>query len=286
MHGFCGIRVISQFEIIFLIFVLLFIPARQWKWMSLFMISFLFFFFLPTLYFPWPVYQAFFQMAHHYILFIERAMLPMNGSLLGVVTNVVRLWHPASTTMQIRVCTIILCLYVLVRWIIYDNNQLRHFSSYSKELRFSFLIVLALICSPLGWEYYFLFLIIPVVVMLEISGRYALSVLFYIFFTAAMIFPYFGWMDKTNGFAYIVQSFCVFLALIFFLVALISAARSVHRAQPPVFNQAYCIIGILSVCVLINVILILFNYGMPYFLDITEKSYLQHVGAIMQWHRN
>ncbi|EKD77004.1 MAG: hypothetical protein ACD_42C00504G0001 [uncultured bacterium] len=277
---------LASLKLFFLIFILLFVARRQWNVMALFVASFLVFFFLPLLYFPWNDYHAFFQLTQHYILFIERSTLPMNGSLLGVMSNISRLWHPTSSLLQIRLSATILCLYLIIRWLIYDNNQLRYLPAFSDELRFSFLIVIALLCSPLGWEYYFLFLLIPIVVMIKISQRYALIKIVYVFFALSLILPYLGWMGGIGKTINIIQSFSVFAGLLCFLLCMCAVAKSVRLANLPTHNQSRILVGILVIFALISTLLLLLNYGMPYFLDPTQKEYLHHVGAVMQISRH
>ncbi|OGT44054.1 MAG: hypothetical protein A3F13_02285 [Gammaproteobacteria bacterium RIFCSPHIGHO2_12_FULL_40_19] len=267
---------LASLKLFFLIFFLFFVAKRNWRLSLLFVGSFLFFFFLPVIYFHWAVYHDFFRMAQNEYLVVSHSTFPMNGSLLGVVARLVTVFNLPSYMPQLRLSIIILSLYVLIRWLIYDYYFLRSLPEFSDELRVSFLIVLGLLLSPLAWIYYFLFLLIPVVVFFKISARYALSKTFFIFFILALALPYFAWMSSVYKTVWYVQNFSSAASLVCWLICVFSAANSVCRANPPLKKNREILFAILCLTVLLNVILLHLNYGMPYFLDLNKKNYIQN----------
>lgn len=273
---------VAGLKLFFLIFILLFLSHKKWVHALIFICAFVFFFFSPFIYFSWDNFHQFMQLVNQERLFVSRALFPTNGSILGLVMHIDYFLKHHSSLFQIRLATSILCFYVLLRWFIYDYRHLHTLSAFNRPLRFSFLILLSLLCSPLGWAYYFIFLIIPVVVMLRIAKQFHFSVWFFIFFSASIGLLYFGWM-KQDGIALDgLQMVSVFLSLVSFFIALCFSVRAVRLNQPAVITQSYSIIAILMLSTIIAVSLLLFNYGMPYFLDPTQQAYLNHVNPIIQ----
>lgn len=266
---------VASLKLFFLIFILFFVVKREFRLSFLSLVSFLFFFFLPVLYFHWPVYHDFFQLTQNDFLIFSHAPFPINGSLLGVVAHLVKIFNLSPHMAQIRFSVIILSLYIVVRWLMYDYSKIRLLPQFSDELRFSSLIIIALLLSPLSWIYYFLFLVIPVVVFFKISERYALSKAFFIFFIFSLILPYFAWVLSTNKIMWVIRNFSVFAALLCWVICICFAVNAVSRANPPAQRDRKILFGILCCHVLVNVILLLFNYGLPYFLDISKKRYRQ-----------
>src|SRR3989338_9101220 len=162
-----------------------------------------------------------------------------------------------------------------MRWLIYDYCFLRSLPAFSDELRMSFLIVMALLLSPLSWTYYFLFLLVPVVVFFKISQHHALSKTFFVFFILALVLPYFA-LFSNNKTMWIIQNFSDTASLVCWIVCVFSAAKSVSRANPPLKKNQEILFAILCCHILVNVILIYFDYGMPYFLDLTKKVYVRN----------
>jgi hypothetical protein len=79
-----------------------------------------------------------------------------------------------------------------------------------------------------------------------------------------------------------VRLFSVFASLGCFFISLCCAVNAVRLAQSPRYNQMQWIVGIIICFTVITVFLLLFNYGIPYFLDPTQQTYLHHIGAVMQ----
>ena len=274
---------LASLKLFFLIFLLFFMVRREWRLSLLFLVSFAFFFFCPLIYYHWSDYHAFFVMAAQRQLFLDRSTLPMNGSILGLVMNAASLLHLNPSHNQVTLSVSILCLYAIIRWLIYDYYYLRHLPECADELRFGFLILLALFCSPLAWVYYLLFLIIPLVTIIKISQRYVLSKWFYVFLIDALLLIYFPYTGKGFGILGLMMQFSVLMSLVCWFFALNIAAKSIsdgirviHTQQQPKW-----IVGIFSCYALLNVTLLAFNYGMPYFLDPDKTAYLKSAAPVM-----
>jgi len=278
------LALLASVKLFFLIFILLFILKRQWRLMGLFIFSFLIFFFLPLLYFPWSDYVAFYHLSQNYPVFIDRCMLPMNASLLGVIAHIIVMTHHKINLIFVRMMTASICLLVMMLFVMYDHLRLRHLPVFSDELRFSFLIIFSLLCSPLGWDYYFLFLLVPVVLIFKIARQYALSKMVYVFLPLALFLPYFAWAIGTSTVVSYLQNFSVFAALISWLLCLLCASGAVARAHNQLPKQQENLVGIFVIFSLINVLLLQFNYGISYFFDLNQRAYLEQVAPVVQMH--
>jgi|GEM_PF-2302796 len=274
---------LASLKLFFLIFILFFVMKRQWRLSLLFLLSFAVFFFLPLIYFHWSDFHAFFMMASKRQLFLDRSTLPMNGSLLGFVMNTADLLHIIPSQNQVTLSVSILCSYAIVRWLVYDYYFLQTLPEYEDALRFSFLILIALFCSPLAWIYYFLFLIIPLVTIIQISQRYVLSAWFYVFLIDALLLLYFPYTGKEVGILGFLLRFSVFMSLVCWLFALNIAAKAISNGVrvTNALQQPKKMIGIFSCYALLSVTLLSFNYGMPYLLDPDKTPYLKSVAPVL-----
>lgn len=266
---------LAALKLFFLIFLLLYFIRREWKLGGLFLLSFVVFFCAPLLYFSLLDYRQFFQIMLNHEIIAIRSALPMNASLLGVVMHVAAMIKKSQNQLGIQIATLILSLYVFVRWLKYDFDVLRFLPAFSNELRFSFLIVIAILCSPLGWVYYFLFLLIPLIVLFKIARDYALPTSFFTPFALAFILPYFGWLNEATGFLMMLAHFSCFVSLLCWLVCLSIAARAVqNQAIKTKHNASKIMLSILLFSIAINIILLCVNFGMPYFLNFDKTTYI------------
>lgn len=265
---------VAALKLFFLIFFIFYVIRQDWKRAGIFSMSFLLFFFLPIFYFHLPVYEAFYKLTQNHFIFISHATFPMNGSLLGVLVRVESLFNLPFTNQETNLLLLLLSLYILIKYAAYDFTVLKSLSEFSDSLRLSFLIVLAVILSPLGWVYYFVFLTIPVFVFFKIAARYALTSTFFVFFSLAFALPYVAWLQPTTH----VMWFCVgltsFLSLVCFIVCLCSAVNSIRYQRKRDEDKRSVLFAILFIQVLASVILLYANFGMPYFLDLFKKEYV------------
>ena len=278
-----ALGLLASLKLFFLILLLFFIVRREWRLSLLFLISFVFFFFSPLVYFHWADFHAFFVMASQRQLFLDRSTLPMNGSLLGFVMNMADLLHIIPSQNQVTLSVLILCSYAIIRWLVYDYYFLRHLPEFSDALRFSFLILLALFCSPLAWVYYLLFLIIPLATLIKISQRYVLSKWFYVFLIDALLLLYFPYTGKEAGILGFLLRFSIFMSLVCWLFALNIAAKSISNGIRVINaqQQPNQMISIFVCYALLNVTLLSFNYGMPYLLNPDKTDYLKTTAPVL-----
>src|SRR3989338_341771 len=276
---------LAALKIFFLIFLLYFIARKQWRLALLFIISFAVFFFFPLFYFSWKEYHAFFLITLPHLIFVERAILPMNGSLLGVIASWVSFLKIQSSVKQISVCASILVSYAVVRYVIYDYRFLRHLPAFSNELSISFLIVLALICSPLSWLYYFLFLLIPLVVVFKITQHYLIPTSYFVFLCAALVLPFFALVIPDNKMLYIIAHNCLLQSLLYWILILFLLARVIMKKQVVSAQRAHTqnviFFGIMVSYVALCAVLLSSHYGLDHFVNLDKKNYLNKVAPVV-----
>lgn len=268
------LALLASLKIFFLIFILLYVIRRQFKLAVLFVITFLIFFYLPVITIGWREFQYFFVNTHLSWDIINRATSPLNGTIMGFVGNIFRLLKMKPALNEITIPAVILSLGVIVAWISYDYQVLRHLRRFKNELRFSFLIVLALICSPLGWIYYHVFLLIPVWIMLCIAKEISLTKRFYLYFFLALFLPYLTAIACIGAITEVIQRFSVFLSLLCWLQSLCILSRCIASQKKDESNAQYPILTLLIIYILCGVSLLFFNKGLPYFLSLNKTKYL------------
>jgi hypothetical protein len=181
------LALLASLKLFFLLFVLLFLTRKQWRTTAIFVLSFAGFFLLPLCFFPFAAYHAFFELMRNQTILMANAVLPINGSMTAIVASLSHLMTRPLSNLQITTAVSTLTLYIVIRWMMYDIRFLQKLPAYSDALRLSFLIVIALLCSPLGWIYYFIFLFVPVIVLIKINRRYHLPVSFFIALILALL---------------------------------------------------------------------------------------------------
>ncbi len=264
---------LASLKIFFLIFILGFLMRREWKLTAIFTASFLVFFFAPMIYFSWQDYLGFFQLPNDSQVFITHSGFSMNGALLGFVLNSLSFFHKPVTLTQLHVIVGSISAYLLFRACVYYYRYLQYLPDYIYELSFSFLIILALLLSPLAWVYYYLFLIIPVVTLLKINRQYKFSTLFYILFALACFLPMLSWISPVNFAVLIVRQYSAFADLIVWMVCLHLASNAVKNKEKKMASAPMVSAGILMTSSLLTIILLLCNYGFPHYFTIDKKAY-------------
>lgn len=266
---------LAALKVFFLIFLLLFIVKRQWKLLALFSLSAIFFFFLPLVYFSWSDYLNFFNFSQQHLNFISTSLQPMNGSILGVISHYFYLTGQTLNSTKITFLNSILSLTLIIFWCVYDYKYLCFLQKFSDELRFSFLIVILLLCSPLGWSYYFIFLAVPIAVIIKINKNCRLPNSFYIFLILSLLTEYFAWYTGGNYFFQLLSQFAVFLSLILFTICLHLSARSVDFNDMNMRYREHVLIGILIANTFVGIYLLNINYGIESYLTISKQKLIQ-----------
>lgn len=191
-----SLGVLASLKLFFLIFALFFILKKQWQMLFLFLASFLFFFWIPILFFTWHYYIGFFRLMSDQMLMLQHAFIPTNPSFLGLTADlsfVLQFFKIGLTLKQIYFISTAISLYCIIRWCVYDYRVLSLLPVFRDEIRFGCLVILALLCSPLGWIYYFAFLLIPAAIVYKISRSYPMPPSFYIFFVSGLLLPEIAW---------------------------------------------------------------------------------------------
>lgn len=265
---------VAALKLFFLIFLVFYLIRMDWKRAIIFLSTFLIFFFLPVLYFHWPVYDSFYKLTQNHFIFISHATFSMNGSLLGVIVRTESLFDLPFTNTQTNLLLLLLSLYFLVRYVIYDFKVVSALPEFSDALRISFLIVLAIMLSPLGWVYYFIFMTVPVFVFFKISEQYALTRTFFVFLSLSFVLPYIAWLQPTTHMMWFCVGSMPFLSLLCWMVCLCSATNSVRYQRLHSEDRRSVFFAVLFIQVLASIVLLYANFGMPYFLDLFKKEYV------------
>ncbi len=225
---------LSAIKLFFLIFLIYFVAKKAWRLLFIMTLSFLIFFCLPLLYFDTNTYLHFFSLTHDYFAFITRSVMARNGSLLGFITNLTYFLNSTINALQLRFIAYAIVAYFIFRSMVYDYRVLQKLPTFSEELRFSFYIMIGLICSPLAWIYYFVFLTIPIIVFYKINQRYQTGMAFYICFFLGLTLTAIPYTiihpDKTNWLLFIRQT-SAFTALLCWLIALLICASHIKKNQ-------------------------------------------------------
>ena len=264
---------LASLKIFFLIFMLGFILRREWKLGLIFIGSFLFFFFAPMIYFSWHDYIGFFQLPNDQQVFISHSGFSMNGALLGFVLNLLYFFHKAVSIKQLHVIVGALSCYVIFRAAVYYYRYLQYLPAHVYDLSFSLLIILGLLLSPLAWVYYYVFLIVPVATLLKIDRDYRLSVYFYAAFALAILMPMLSWLTPSNTALLVIRQFSAFADLLVWIVCLHLAAIEVKHQNKKIFFAPAVSMTILTISALLTVLLLLGNYGFPYYFTIDKSAY-------------
>ena len=269
------IGLMASLKLFFLLFLLLYCVRRQWRYFVIAATAFIFFFFLPLLSMHWENYQLFFHLNAFSWGIVNRATSGLNGTLLGFVGNVFRRFYLHPSLLVIAIPTIFLTLLILLSGLIFNNRVIRYLPAFSDELQFCFFIVLTLLCSPLGWMYYYIFLLIPAWVIFAIAGQFTLSKRFFIYFTAALFLPYFTSIDGSSVLSEVVQRFSVFIALLCWLASLFLLSDAVHKSEKNIHGGQALIITIIVLYILTGITLLSYNKGLVDFLNIDKTHYMK-----------
>ncbi|PIZ04155.1 MAG: hypothetical protein COY58_05735 [Gammaproteobacteria bacterium CG_4_10_14_0_8_um_filter_38_16] len=264
---------LASLKLFFLLFLFSFLLRRQWKLGFLFLLSFALFFCIPLSFFSIHSYQLFFNIMQDQKPILMRSILAGNGSFLGFVSNLVYFFSPYATAAAIYFSAFFLCLYTLIRWAVDDYRVVRHLPAFSDELLFSFVIIIALFCSPLSWMYYFIFLTIPVIVIFNIMKRYSVSPWLHLFLFFTFIF---SWLATVSGLKnqvfLMIHQFSAFLCLVSFLICLNLAKKAILNGKKTTSlkRQSFLFIQLCVFYAVMSLIFLMINFKDTCFFR-TEK---------------
>ncbi|OGT41010.1 MAG: hypothetical protein A3F13_09735 [Gammaproteobacteria bacterium RIFCSPHIGHO2_12_FULL_40_19] len=273
------LAMLASLKLFFLTVAILYVLRRQWSLLFLFTTLFLIFFFFSRLYFSGADYHAYFALLHNHQLIIQRAIAQMNGSLLGVVANGVRLSKAPVSVDSIFMITSILSAYVFIRWIIYDHRVVCRLPRFQNAIRFCFLIVITLLCSPLAWLYYYLFLLIPVAVIFKVSQRCALSKSVFAFFAMALILPLFCFYDLADKsmLLQVFRALVLFSSLLCWLFLFYFLVNDIMLDKERSSKNHFILSTILIVYAVVSMIFLLFDSRMNYLWQWDKTLYFKTV---------
>jgi len=158
-------------KLFFGIFLVYFIAARQWKALMVFILTSIVLNALAAFIFGFAVFKSY----YHTLDTIRWYGSPTNFSLLGFLPRVFggyfigyyRHRTPAQPFFNLPQLTSV--IYYISCFFIYAGffwiSQLRLKTHWKRELLFAYSPIAMLLISPLGWNYYFVFLIIPCLIL-------------------------------------------------------------------------------------------------------------------------
>ena len=269
---------LAAMKLFFLVFLMFYLAKKEWRLSLIMMLSFVIFFFLPLLYFNHITYLHFFALTNQYSEFVLRSVKARNGSLLGFIGNLTYFLNSKITIQQLRYIAYGVVAYFLVRSVIYDARVLQKLPAFSEELRFSLYIIIGLLCSPLAWIYYFVFLIVPIVVLFKINQHYQLGKLFYclVFFGLTLTaISYSAISLEKTYWLLCIRQFCTFTTLLCWLIAFIIAASCIQEKKYRTDNADNLLLPFYIFASSIAVIYIQIVCGKSYFLTWNKAEYIE-----------
>lgn len=275
------IALLSAMKLFFLIFILFYLFKKEWKYLLIYVVSFLVFFFAPIFYYSVDVYRAFFQTMDNAELIFQHAVFGANGSILGLIERVDRLWQ-FHLSYHYKKLILLLSAVILLGWYyFFDKKYIAKLSEFSDDIRIGFLTVFALMLSPLGWVYYYVFLLIPIVTFFKIQKKCQLSLAFYCFFCLAVFLPYVAWYYSATGWVFYIEQVAAFLSLFCWMLCLYCATRdfSVPCKKNP--QNSILMISVLTAQVFFSFALLAVNFGIAFYLQWNKENYYRHTPAVM-----
>ena len=250
---------LASLKLFFLLFLVLYAVRHEWRLCIRFMLAVLLFSLMPLLFLPHVLYAQFFALAANHTEFLTRASATMNASLLSVFAFTLSSSHfSTQTILHLSELFSTLCM---IAFIFYDQFFIRTLKRHQDDLRFAFITVLALICSPLAWEYYFLFLLLPIFIIIKMNQTTHFSKSLFALLLLSLILPTFEWVPVLQGIFHLSG----FFSLILFLCLLHHAARAVRNDSAAVTQQAHLFLCAFLLNVLISCFMFHFNYGTQHF---------------------
>lgn len=266
---------LASLKLFFLIFLFYYIVKRQRRLGLLFIFLFLIFSFIPMFYFSWQDYQQFFKIVFDSHELLNRATRLSNASIFGTIQKCLWMMKLPIHSLWINQLNLFFTTGVIVAWLIYDFYYLRLLAKYSDEFRFCFLVILALLCSPLAWFYYFIFLIAPFCLLFQINFNYYFTKTLFVLLFVAFLLPCLAWINFDNTTLIYLQAYFLTLSLLIWLLVLHLAAKSVKN-NLVMKDRLPSVIISFPIIIFILTILLLGTYSrMPYYLDLDKEKLIK-----------
>lgn len=272
---------LSSLKLFFLIFILFYLFKKEWKLLLICVGAFLFFLFAPIVYYHLPVYHAFFDTMKNDRLVFQHAVFPFNGSFLGLVERADRLGQLHLMYGQKKIILGCFALILLGWYYFFDKKYIAKLSEFADDIRIGFLMVFALMLSPLGWVYYYVFLLIPLFVFFKIQKKYVLSYVFYFFFFLAIFSLYLAWYYSATGWLFYAEEVSAFFSLFCWMVCLCCVTGNILVSKRNQGERNFLMIAILTLHVFVNFALLTANFGIAFYLQWNKEHYLRHTSPVM-----
>ncbi len=148
------------------------------------------------------------------------------------------------------------------------------------QFGFSITLIVCLLLSPLGWLYYFPFLLIPFLVACCGLAQRKVNLLIYFLLLVVFLLPFFALIQSQNSFLLLVKIVALPLSLIVLLVVNILTYYRQETAAIWLRPQLKGVILICLLAVVVSVVLFYYQVGVTYLFSpkalVLQLSQLQN----------
>ena len=257
------------------IFFLYFLCLRRFKGLSAMLLSFLVFNFIALYIMGWSSYQDYFHILNNIKWYNSTYNLSFYGEFLRLFSHQggnKALYH---SPLLVKILTqVSIGLMTLSALLFYKFKQKKNY--FFNDLFFSYLIVAMLLISPLGWEYYLVFLSMPIILLIQICTIQRVDFKWQCFIAmvlALILLPVPGYINgEINSYVKLFRSSIVFLDLILFAVSLWHIGGAKLLIKTPIqiiltpFWQVVFYLGIMLPALMV------FVYGLKHSLKLILSS--------------
>jgi len=264
---------IASLKLFFLLFLFYFLLQKKWKALLIFVCTFVFCFSAPLFMYSLNDYRDFFVLLNDKAFIFPLMGLPFNAStssLIFYISTYLSLPAPAISIILMSVDVLLLILAI-----IYARKYLITLPRLKEEFIFAFIVIVSLLLSPLGWIYYFVFLLVPTLLVFKIYQQQGLPFSIFALYTtslALMIAPWINVHYDVLHFKY----FSGLLSLILFLVMLHRSAIIVQ--QNTIVKKNPSLLVYLHLMYVICIMLLLYkNFAFNEFLNPDKVDFFSMV---------
>jgi hypothetical protein len=245
------------------VFLLLFLVHRRWQLLSWTLGTLLVGFIIGLLWFGQAAYLGFYNNIQQAVWYVPNWNASVYGYLFRLI-GVLGKGIPVLSLIQIiKLIYIIISIFVLgiLVWLAWPRNNGKHYLQAYFDLSFAFTLSSCLFLSPLGWSYYFPYLLIAIYIILDLAQKTNHAGLFYgltwlsLFLSAFPIhlIRHPEGLSKTNNLFWASSNFYA-LALLMLIIAILSlmlkqdtVIQTVKRYTKNFCNYSYVILLILAI---------------------------------------
>ena len=263
---------LASLKLFFLLFLFFFLARKQWGLAFTFILSFALFTVAPLVHLPLNEYKNFLHLVLSPGTVARRSINIVNASLLGFIIKASSYFTLKLTYSAAKLLSILLSACLLLAYMILQFAWLNHIKDRAFEIGFSLIIVLSLLMSPLGWIYYFPFLLIPAAFIYETILKREASLGLFIALLLALYLPTAAWVSIPR---HVHSSFVILSAMLKYFSPTISLAlwsicilETARIYTLPSFTQhanKRIFIEILIGSILLTLLCLFLNYAFPYY---------------------